>query len=57
MKDGVVVYTSPIWQWYWESGLGYWVIIGLAALVVGSLVFWAATEAWIWLRGKLGGRK
>jgi len=46
----VVAYRNPIEEWLWESGVAYWIILGLCALVV-------TVAGYLWVIDRKGGRK
>jgi hypothetical protein len=46
----VVAYRNPIEEWFWESGVAYWIILGLCALVV-------TVAGYLWVIDRKGGRK
>lgn len=49
------MYRNPIEEWYWESGLGYWVIIGF--VVLASLFLSVVGHQFYFLRHDLSRRR
>lgn len=45
-----VLYRNPLEQWWWESGVAYWVYGGIA-------LFFVVTFAWVWISDWLFERK
>jgi len=51
-----VLYRNPLHQWWWESGVAYWVYGGIA--VIGITVFvLIAVDSWLFERKKEADRK
>lgn len=52
-----VMYRNPIEEWWWESGVGFWAILVLAAIVIVALIVLACGPVTDWLWGKFFKRK